>query len=412
MRLKFWLIITFLLLSLLESKSQTRGCTDPGAVNFSPSALLNDGSCRYFPASVSPYKSIVLPEILSESSGLSLWNNQLWSHNDNDDNNLYVIDTLNLNLISSIELTGTINTDWEEITSDEEYLYVGDFGNNVDGSRKDLRILKIDKNSILRNEPEIDTIAFSWSDQDESDPYGLCNTDFDCEAFIAFGDSLYLFTKQWISRKTGIYSLPREPGNHTARLKMVYDSEGLITGATCRESENLIVLCGYDTEGLPFLILIYDFTGDDFLNGNKRKIIIDLPFHQIEGISTNDGLKYYISNERTSTLYGLVIQQKIHLLDLKPFLDQYLNGNSQDAVEQQGESELQVYPNPVSGILTIITGRTEPLRFNIMSWNGMLLRSGIIGGGMATLDISDLPAGIYQLRTDGRPVRTIRILKI
>jgi hypothetical protein len=412
MRPKLLFIILLFFISSPDGISQTGGCTDIEALNFSPSAVINDGSCIYYPASLSPHKSIVLPEILSESSGLTLWNSQLWSHNDNDDNNIYAIDTVSLSSISSFELTGTVNNDWEEITSDEKYIYIGDFGNNVDGNRKDLRILKIDKNSILRDEPEIDTIAFSWSDQDEYDPSGFFNTDFDCEAFIALGDSLYLFTKQWLSRKTGIYSLPGEPGSHIARLKMVHDSEGLITGATCLQSENIVVLCGYDGTGYPFLILMYDFQGYDFTGGNIRKIMIDLPYHQTEGISTDDGLKYYISNERTSTPYGFVIQQKVHVLDLKPFLGLYLNGNSQNTGHHYMADELQVYPNPVSGILTIITGTTAPLSYKIITWNGVVVRSGSIEGGSATIDITDLSSGSYQIVTEGEQVRTVRIIKI
>lgn len=412
MRPKLLFIILLFFISSPEVISQTGGCTDIGALNFSPSAVINDGSCIYYPASVNPHKSIVLPEILSESSGLTLWNSKLWSHNDNDDNKIYAIDTVSLSSISSFELTGTINNDWEEITSDEKYIYVGDFGNNFDGDRKDLKIIKIDKNSILRNEPEIDTIAFSWPDQDEYDPSGFCNTDFDCEAFIAFGDSLYLFTKQWISRKTGIYSLTRESGTHIARLVAVHDSEGLITGATCLESDKLVILCGYDGTGYPFLILMYDFQGDDFLSGNIRKIMVDLPFHQIEGISTDDGLKYYISNERTSTPYGFVIQQKIHVFDLKTFLGRYLNGNSQNAGHVNMADELQVYPNPVSEILTIISGTTAPLGYKIITWNGVVVRSGLIEGGSATIDITDFSSGLYQIVTEGEQSRTVRIIKI
>ncbi len=411
MRLYFWLIIILIFFHNHESNSQVRGCTDIAAVNFSPSAVINDGTCIYNPASVSPSESHALPEILSESSGLVLWDNTLWSHNDNDDNNIYAIDTVSFSLTSSFELTGTINHDWEEITSDEDYLYIGDFGNNLDGNRKDLKILKVGKNSILRNEPEIDTIAFSWSDQDESDPSGLCNTDFDCEALIAFGDSLYLFTKQWISRKTGIYSLPREPGTYIARLKTVYDSEGLITGATCMEQENLVTLCGYNGAGSPFLLLMYDFTEDDFLSGNIRKIMIDLPFHQVEGISTGDGLHYYVTNEKVTVNSGFVISQKIHILDLKSFLWPYLFGNSQYSGDNLRYEKIKVYPNPASESLTITSDNPALQKFKLISKTGIVVLSGTIEGGFGTVDVSGITPGIYLLCPEGEATMAIRFSK-
>jgi hypothetical protein len=57
------------------------------------------------------------------------------------------------------------NTDWEEISQDSSYIYVGDFGNNYQGNRTDLHILRIEKKSFLLNQPIIDTISFSYSNQ-------------------------------------------------------------------------------------------------------------------------------------------------------------------------------------------------------------------------------------------------------
>jgi len=74
--------------------------------------------------------------------------------------------------------------------------------------------------------------------------------------------------------------------------------------------------------------------------------------------------------------------------------------------------ELQVYPNPVSGILTIITGTTAPLGYKIITWNGAVVRSGLIEGGSATIDITDFSSGLYQIVTEGEQVLTVRIIKI
>src|SRR5690606_30715450 len=115
-----------------------------------------------------------------------------------------VIQTYNLQSIS--------NTDWEEISQDEDYFYIGDFGNNGHGNRTDLHILRISKAS-LADEPIIDTIHFSYNNQTDFTGTEPNATDFDCEAMIISQDSIYLFTKQWLSQNSAIYALSKTPGS-------------------------------------------------------------------------------------------------------------------------------------------------------------------------------------------------------
>jgi hypothetical protein len=317
-------IINFVLIINCE-KAQECGCTDPIAVNYNRSATINDGSCTYNEGHIALISSFNLEGSISETSGLIYWNNQIWTHNDNGDINIYSLGTNNGNVIQSYSIIGTVNTDWEEISQDDEYIYIGDFGNNVNGNRTDLKILRIDKNSILTNSALVDTISFSYSDQINFASLGPNNSDFDCEAFIVSSDSIFLFTKQWVSNKTSIYSVSKDPGNYIAHLRSTFNVAGLITGATYLESQKLIVLCGYSNFVEPFIYLLYDFNGTDYFSGNKRKIAISLPFHQIEGIATSNGLKYYISNENLTQPPYIKIPQKLHILDLTPFLGDYLN---------------------------------------------------------------------------------------
>ena len=224
------LIASLLLLSAFNnSKAQIAGCTDPEANNYNTSATVNDGSCQYDPASISPIASFNLSADVKETSGLIAWNNQIWTFNDSYDIKLYALDTLNGNILQSYPLNGVINSDWEEISQDNNYVYVGDFGNNATGIRQDLRILKIEKNSLLAKVPIIETIYFSYPDQTDFTSAGFNNTDFDCEASVITDDSIFLFTKQWVSQKTSIYSLPKIPGTYIARKKSTYNVEGLIT---------------------------------------------------------------------------------------------------------------------------------------------------------------------------------------
>lgn len=320
------LFCQFLLLSIVLAsnvEAQILGCTDPLSKNYNPQATVNDGSCQYKKAKIKPVFSKKLDKKLHETSGLIFWKGKLWTQNDDKDTAIYALDTISGEIQQAYELKNVVNKDWEEISQDSSYLYIGDFGNNVAGNRKDLHFLRIEKNSLLGN-PVIDTIHFSYSDQIDFKPSKANKTDHDGEAFIVTKDSIYIFTKQWTSQQTALYALPKIPGHHVAQLKAVQDIKGLVTGATYLESKNIVVLCGYTKRLKPFLYLLYDFKGTDFFAGNKRRIKLRLPFHQIEGIATEDGLHYYLTNENFSRKPFLNKAQKFHKFDLSGFLEAYL----------------------------------------------------------------------------------------
>ena len=310
-KLFFSCCLSMVLLGYISA--QDLGCTDPLAINFDSLATQNNGSCIYSAALVSVVSSWDLTETMIETSGLIIWDERTWTHNDDTDINIYAFDTTDVQNYQAYPLNGIVNNDWEEISQDNDYVYIGDFGNNANGNRTDLKILRIEKNSLIDDSLVIDTIHFSYSLQTDFSPTGSNNTDFDCEAFIVTTDSIYLFTKEWISQKSSIYRLPKQPGTYVAQYRDSYNVEGLITGATYFEDKKLVVLTGYSTLLQPFLFLLYDFQPFDFFSGNKRKITVDLPFHQVEGIATEDGLMYFISNENFS--YSMVsVLQKWHVI--------------------------------------------------------------------------------------------------
>jgi hypothetical protein len=301
------------------SHAQIQGCTDVFAKNYNPNAIENDGSCVYKKTKVKATATHKLSDSIPETSGLIAFDKLLWTHNDDTDTLLYGLNSEG-KIQKKINLNGVKNTDWEEISQDSTYLYVGDFGNNYRGNRTDLQILRIEKKSFLENVPVIDTIAFRYENQTNFTPQKSNTTNFDCEAFVVLQDSIYLFTKEWSANKTSVYRLPKTPGDYLAQFKESINVQGFITAATLLPTKKEVVLTGYTKKYTTFLYLLYDYKNNDFSTGNKRKIKLKLPFHQIEGITTDDGSMFYISNESTIKKPIVNTPQQIHKLDLSKYL--------------------------------------------------------------------------------------------
>jgi len=402
----------FLLCSVSSCQSQgLAGCTDPLANNYDPDATINDGSCTYDPISISPQQTFSLDEQVKGTSGLILWDGYLWTHNDHADSVLYGLDTSNANIERTYALEGTLNGNWEEISQDQNYIYIGDFGNNR-GNRTDLHILRIDKNTLIAGNPVIDTIWFSYADQTDF-VFGEVNqTDFDCEAMIVSEDSIYLFTKEWISYGTTVYRLPKIPGKYVTTKKAAYDIQGLVTGTTYLEPERLVVLCGYTNLLQPFIFFFYDFRGHDFFHGNKRRINISLPFHQVEGVVTQDGIKYYLSNE-SFTMQSLInTPQMLHVLDLSLFLEEYLASLTSNRAHVQLNDGVFVYPNPAGNCIIVkIDQELIPATYKVYDQMARIMKEGILTGESSVLDVSNVKLGLFTMSIGKDCERVFRILK-
>jgi len=249
-----------------------------------------------------PQKIVEVPNLLNEISGLIFQNDTtLFAHNDSG-NEPYIYEvSLNEKRVNrAIKISNVVNLDWEDITQDQQYIYIADTGNNL-GGRKNLKILKILKTDVFSlDSVQADSITFAYEDQTD---FTLSNNhNFDCEAIISIDNQLFLFSKNRADFKTKIYSLPKIPGNYNAELIDEFDVEGLITGASINESKNVIVLLGYNNDGTtfqPFIWFFYEFEGKDFFNGKKRKL--ELTFEgQLEAITFGKDDNLYFSSESES----------------------------------------------------------------------------------------------------------------
>jgi len=241
-----------------------------------------------------PINFFILPKKINESSGLIFYNGLLWSFNDSGGKPvLYGFNKNNGEIITKIKLKKGKNFDWEDITQDEEHIYIGDFGNNF-GNRKNLRIFIIDKDKIdisTKNTIDYETIFFNYQEQTSFKPT-LGQTAYDCESLINTNKELIIFTKNWKNKSSVVYAIPKNAGKYCVKKLHSIKINGLITGAESI-GNNKIIVCGRNKIA-PFIAI---------MNIQKYSILKFISFpllknYQIEGI-TIDNQFVYLSSEET-----------------------------------------------------------------------------------------------------------------
>lgn len=348
MRIIFIVLVLCVTASYSLRAQDVPGCMDPASPDFDETATISDGSCGYPDGSAALLNTRIatLGPDLAEISGMIYWNGKLYGHEDSgNDPVIYEMDAATGAISKRITLEVPVtHMDWEDITQDENYIYVGDFGNNS-GTRHDLRIFRVAKSLIAASgstgtiaAANIATINFTYKDQ--ADFTSNANTPFDCEAMIYHDGNLHLFTKGWDGNGTKHYVLPAIPGLQEAIHLETFNTGTIrITSAT-KANDNAVVLLGYEVAGIPTaaLWIISGFNNYNTLlsTGNKRKVdlgfIVDLTTRkgigQVEGIATLNQTKLLISNEyftRTVEFLGTyTVQQSLYDLDISAWMPLYI----------------------------------------------------------------------------------------
>lgn len=253
-----------------------------------------------------------LPNKLKEISGITKDGDELWAIVDTKNADIYKLN-LNGNIIQTIHLLNYKLKDVEAVSSDNRFLYVGDVGDN-NGTRESRTIIRIAKSSLGDNpvvNVEGELINFTFPD--EGHVKKKKGNNYDCEAMVSFGDSLYVFTKRRDDMKTELYVLPKLPGNYPARSITVFKTKGLVTDAAVNEKRNEIALVGYD-EGhtRPFIWILSKFSGNNFFSGSFKRFELTNEKKldwQVESITYKNEDSFYIACEKSTdiknTLYLL-----------------------------------------------------------------------------------------------------------
>jgi len=259
-------------------------------------------------------KKFKLPKKIKESSGLIKVDNRLWTLNDSGGKSeLYQIDEKTGHIVKTLKIKNAYNRDWEDIAFDDNYVYIGDFGNNR-GNRKDLKVYKIPRAS-LRTQKSVsaEAIHFSYSDQKDFKSR-LRKNNYDCEAMVAYHGKLYLFSKNWQNQKTRLYELSTASGRHKAKYISTFNIDGMVTGATINRELNIVLLSTYSSLLNVHVWAFTNFKDNNLFGGNAKRLNFRSSLQgQVEGITFINNYKAYLSSESFSKyifsfdamLYGL-----------------------------------------------------------------------------------------------------------
>ncbi len=317
-----------------------------------------------------------LDTALSETSGLLYLNNTLITHNDTaSTNQLFDVDTETGAVTRTVTITNASNTDWEDLTHDDTYIYIGDFG-NYQGDRTNLKVYRITiADYFASTSITAEIINFSYSNQTDFTTSPLA-TNFDAEGLIHYNNTLYVFSKNWLDGNTNIYELPKTPGTHSISQVDTITAQGLVSGATYNPLDGSIFLAGYDSNG-AFLIQLSGYSSGLFSNGSVVKTSIAVPANyspQIEGIIPINATEYYVSAEEISgNASGL-----------------YSFNTSTLSILDVDIKDVSFYPNPAKGFIKL---NRKNCSTSIYTIDGRFIKSSID----QYITVSDLASGMYMM---------------
>lgn len=247
---------------------------------------------------IKKYRINYLNDRMHESSGLNILNGNLYTFNDSGNApELFEINKTSGEIINVLKIEAQ-NTDWEALTNDGTYFYIGDFGNN-DGSRKHLKIFKVP----VQNNGPVQTLPFYYPDQNDfSSRY--YRMDLDAEAMVYTNKKLHIFSKEWVSKKVTHYIIdPEITENQKAEKVESYTTNYLVTDAAYFDGK--LYLVGYTKKTEVFLDVFKETEPGIFFKENPKHYYLGtaLAIGQIEGIAVDES-GIYISGEKFKSPLG------------------------------------------------------------------------------------------------------------
>ena len=237
-------------------------------------------------------EDISLSKKIDETSGLEIVDGQFITHNDSGgDPKLYYLDKKG-KIVFERTLEGVKNNDWEDITKDDQFIYVANMGNNFD-TRKNLSIVKT---PIDPSSSEAELIEFNYPEQVKfTTAYN--QSQYDAEALITIDDYLIILTKNKLKKITEIYALPKIAGKYEAKKIGSLNTQSIITGGDYDPDTKLLALTGTLIFNEYYILKIEDF---DLESKKDYKIdMYEIPIGktQVEAIKIIDSNTFWITSE-------------------------------------------------------------------------------------------------------------------
>lgn len=277
-------------------------------------AILLLGGCKGEDYSVA-VERVQLSEKLAEISGLARVGDRFFGHNDGGDRPvLYEFNHTSGEVLREVLIEGADNLDWESITADERYLYIGDIGgNNFD--RDQMQIYKVLISDVLEN---------NSVESEKTIIYKNENHPKDFEAMYIKDNNLYLLSKNVTNYICEIFKVDLSTsetilGDAVGRSQL----KVAVTEADYSVETGELALIGYNKPSRRKLklfrvdVLRYSqFTNSPFEKDaklNQKTLVNSIKVAQAEGILYSESSNsLYISSERkagdedgTAALYKL-----------------------------------------------------------------------------------------------------------
>lgn len=205
-------------------------------------------------------ETLSLPATLEESSALYCESAER-IYSVNDSGNAPIVFQLNekAQIVSERTPKNVKNRDWEALTADDTFFYVGDIGNNR-GTRKNVLIYKFPRSESDTGKTKTLSVGYEENRPKENESL---NHDFDAEALVAVDEHLVLFSKSWQTDKLRVYLLDKSKEKQRLSAQSIVEGiPGVITGADYDKVNHRYVLVGYPSKrvgfGDPFLVFLDD----------------------------------------------------------------------------------------------------------------------------------------------------------
>ena len=241
-------------------------------------------------------EKVKLSKIIGETSGLEYHNDLLVTNNDSgNDPSLYYLDYSG-KIIYTRKFDAIENNDWEDLTADENFIYIADMGNNFD-TRENLMVIKVSKDI---NDKNYEIINFYYPEQ--RDFSFKLKSQFDAEAIISLDEFLLIFTKNRAKKITDIYKVPKKAGSYAAKKIGSLNTNSIVTGGDYKKDLDLLVLTSTMDFKEYYFLKLENF---DLSKNNYSIDMFQIPIKktQIEAVKIIDNHTFWLTSENEKNGY-------------------------------------------------------------------------------------------------------------